>query len=199
MDELLVRDQIKLDARVQTELEAFVGRKIVGPARQIGRDLPILGFSTGVPDGPVYSKTPGGTWAYGTDYRADPAAERYGGVSPVPAPILGDLWEMRSAGVRPTELWIVHETDGSWEPGRPLPSTVPPSRRFRRHDDLAIKATEQLKRGLLVAGALLGAAAAAPAALLASPAIGLDPVILGGVRHQDGSCAWVPLASWYWE
>lgn len=199
MTELLVHQQTELSPTVQAELEAFVGRKIVAPARQIGYDLPVIGVSPDVPTKPIFTRTPHGTWAYGTDYRSDPAADQYGGVSPIPAPILESLREMRAVGVRPTDLWIVHEADGSWEPGKPLPPTVPPARRVRRHDELLIGVTEQMKRGLLVAGAVLGAVAAAPAALLAAPAVGLDPVILAGVRHPDGPCAWVPLASWNWD
>jgi hypothetical protein len=189
----------ELDRQTRTELEALLGRKILGPARSIGYDLPVIGVSPDVPEGPVYTRTPHGTWAYGTDYRSDPAAQQYGGVSPVPASILDSLAEMRSVGVKPTDLWIVHEADGRWEPGTPLPPTVPPSRRVRRHDELLIALTEQTKRGLVVAGAVLGAVVAAPVALVASPAIGLDPMILAGVRHPDGPCAWVPLASWNWE
>jgi hypothetical protein len=199
VSQLLVQRQTELSPKLQAELEAFVGRKVLAPARRIGYDLPVIGVSPDVPEGPVYTRTPHRTWAYGTDYRSDPAAKQYGGVSPVPGPILDDLREMRSSGVKPTELWIVHEAEGGWQPGQPLPPSVPPSRRFRRHDELLIGLTEQMKRGLAVVGMALGAVAAAPAALLAAPAVGLDPVIVAGVRHPDGPCAWVPLASWQWE
>ena len=189
----------ELDQKTQTELELLVGRRIIGPARSIGYDLPTLGISADVPVGPVYRRTPAGSWAYATDYRIDPAAEQYGGCSPVPEPVLDSLWQMSAAGVTADELIVVHEVDASWQPGRPLPLLVPPAKRFRRHDELLIGATEQLKRGLIVAGAVLGAAAAAPAALLVSPAVGLDPVLMAGVRHPDGPCIWVALAAWNWE
>lgn len=200
MKQLLLQQQTNLSSPLEKELEAFLGRKVLAPARRMGYDLPILGISDGVPERPIQVRTPSGTWAYASDYRSDPAAEQYGGVSPVPGSILEFLEEMYAGGVRPNKLWLAHEVPGIWEPGRPLPPTVPPSQRMRRHDEVLIGVTEQVKRGLVAGAAALGAVAAAPAALLAAaPTIGLDPVILGGVQHPDGPCAWVPLAAWQWD
>ena len=111
---------------------------------------------------------------------------------------------LRDAGVSVDLIWIGHELPASWSPGEPLPALVPDARRYRELDqrlervvrttfETSLAAVKTTARGIALGALGVGAA-------FASAGAGLDPVVLGGVRHpKEPVAAWTLLAQWHWE
>lgn len=200
MPETLIRHE---DRALVTELAEPLRRKLLEPGRKIGYDLPQLGLSP-LPEERTFWQAPTGSWWLFDSFERDPTAQQFGGRIPVPAEPHAKLTELQAGGLAADLIWIGHELDPDWSPGRPLPTLVPsppagttrppgesPSTgaAFATHLAQALyRAGQKLGRGSLSFGAAVGASLAE-----------LDPVVLGGVKHPRAPVvAWVELARWTW-
>lgn len=187
------------------DLERPLESMLLEPARRIGRhDIAVIGV-TEIPKQPIIRKTNNGTWFFAAPYLDDPGLARDGAIA-IPEVELHRLIALRDAGVRCDLIWIGHEVPADWKPGQPLPDLVPAPANIRRLD----ANLERLMRGTAIAtagvaaGVALAAGAGVGLALGAAVApfalIGLDPVILAGVKHPtEPVAAWAPLAAWNWD
>lgn len=174
--------------------------RLLAPAREADYELALLG-ATVLPQGQVIHRTRRGAWLL-TDYRQDPTAALYGGRVPIPAEPHARLIELAAAGVAPDHLWLAHQLPGDWQPGQPARGLVPDPRHLRERDERLVRglraASITAMRAFAVGVLGLGAMAVAPLALVS--AVGLDPVVLGGVEHPElPLVGWVELARWEWQ
>ncbi|HYJ00354.1 MAG TPA: hypothetical protein VEX36_11860 [Thermoleophilaceae bacterium] len=200
MSEVMVPPARRLGTDVEAQLGRLAEQRMVAPARRRGIELRLVG-ATVLPQQQVIVRTDRGAWLF-VDHVEDPTGDGYGGGIPVPERERAKLVELDRAGVRPDLLWLVHELPSSWREGDPIPQLVPTPRHLREKDQRLAQrlrfATKLLVKG---AGATV-AAATAPiiAAGAAVAAVGLDPIVLGGVRHPDMPVVqWALLAQWDWE
>lgn len=183
------------DLAVQQTVE-LAERRMLTPAREAGYELRLVG-ATVLPQRQTISRTKWGTWLFVDNFK-DPTAASYGGRIPVPEAEIARLTELDRAGVRPQHLWLGHQLPDSYKDGDALPQLVPPPRRLREQD-------ERLRDQLSKATSLLVNGAAATLAVVAAPlaavsAVGLDPIVFGGVRHPElPVVGWCALAQWDWE
>lgn len=173
-------------------------QRMLVPARRVGQELAVAG-TTALPQSQEVVDTQWGKWLF-VDHVEDPTATQYGGDIPVPEKDHAKLVMLDRAGVRPDLVWLGHQLPASWKVGDPVP--VPAPRPLREKDaQLAQRLAVTTSWFLKAAGALL-AAAAAPAALgaVAFAGVGLDPIVLGGVKHPDHPVVqWCVLAQWEWQ
>ena len=187
------------------DLEEPVRRLLLDPARSIGRDDVELVGITEIPRHPIVRQTENGMWFFAADYLADPGLARDGGIA-IPRKELARLAALREAGVRPDLIWIAHELPAGWNPELPLPALVPDPPLMRDLDSglerfvvATTSASVQVARGIAI-GLALGVGLAVGVAAGSVALVGLDPVVLGGVRHPDRPVvAWANLAEWVWE
>ncbi len=190
------------DASVSRELADRAEMRMLSPARQRGYELRLVG-ATVLPRRQVIARSEWGTWLF-VDHVEDPTAYEYDGKIPIPATEHAKLTDLAQAGVRPDLLWIAHQLPAEWKEGDAIPQLVPAPAHLREKDErLVRRLTTASKLFLGACGALL-AAAAAPLAFAAVPAAaigaGLDPIVLGGVRHPEvPAVQWALLAQWQWE
>jgi hypothetical protein len=158
---------------------------------------------TEIPRKPIVQQATHGTWFFAADYLNDPGLAQDGAIA-IPESELSSLRALRNAGVLTDLIWIAHELPATWTPDQPLPAVVPDPKRMRDLDlDLerfVHGATTTWFRAVhgLAAGLAVGVGAAA--SLAAVGLIGVDPVILAGIRHPiEPVAAWVKLAQWDWE
>jgi hypothetical protein len=183
------------------ELQEPMRRLLLDPARSIGRDDVEAVGVTEIPSQPIVRQTETGSWFFATDFLNDPGLERDGGIA-VPEVELQRLRALRDAGVRPDLIWIAHELPTNWAPDQPLPELVPDPLHVRKLDETL----ERFVRGTakvsaeVVRGVAIGLGVGVGLALAPIAAIGLDPVILAGVRHPEHPyAAWVKVAAWTWR
>lgn len=203
--ELLLREPTTLEPRIREELEALVGRRIIGPAREIGYDdLPRRGFSEPLLDENWWQR-PNGDWLLATPRALDPVVEQWGGQMPAPPEVCEKLTALQRSGLSCEHVAVIHELPPGVKPGDPIPQLVPTARPAvsdahalawsRAGLDLtlqAVRGTALLGAGAVAGGLALGAAVPALAG-------DLDPILLGGVEHPDAPVvAWVELARWAW-
>lgn len=183
------------------ELEEPLRRLLLDPARSIGRDDIEVVSVTDVPRGPMVRRTENGSWFFASDFLEDPGLARDGGIA-IPDNELQKLRALRDAGLRPDLIWIAHELPPEWTPNQPLPDLVPDPPNIRTLDETlerfvrtTTKVSFEVVRGVAIGVGLGVGLALSPIAL-----IGLDPVILAGVRHPERPyAAWVKLAQWEWR
>jgi hypothetical protein len=185
-------------------LEQHLERHVFGPARGIGEELSLVAITEPPPPVSIIHPPQGGTWvaAY---HNTDPVAKGRGGYLHAPEDEIERLMRLFDAGVDPEVILIVHQLNGRWRQGDPVPAAFLPGETSTTNRTLAVQAmTIEAGRALLRAvGRVttgialgLGAAAAVGAGSLASVAL-VDPFILGGVRDpQTGLIGWVYLGGW---
>ena len=202
MTELSLLPAPPVDVSVSGALAERAEARMLAPARQRGYELRLVG-ATVLPQRQVIARSEWGTWMF-VDHVEDPTAHEYGGKIPIPAAEHAKLTDLAQAGVRPDLLWMGHQLPEEWRKGDAIPQLVPAPAHLREKDErLVRRLTTGTKLFLGASGALL-TAAAAPLALagLAGAAVGagLDPIVLGGVRHPDAPVVqWALLAQWEWE
>jgi hypothetical protein len=194
----------RLSADIGPDLAEAAERRMLAPARKRGYELRLVG-ATVLPQRQVIARSQSGTWLF-VDHVDDPTAHQYKGRIPIPAGEYARLTELDRAGVRPDLVWLGHELPPTWREGDPIP--VPTPIHLRRRDERLSRGM-QLATGLMLraVGATLaaplvmaGAIAEAGAAAVAEAGAGLDPVVLGGVRHSQAPIVqWALLAQWEWE
>lgn len=184
------------DPDAERTLIALADERMVQPAREAGYELRLIG-ATVLPQRQVIARTASGVW-YLSDQADDPTAHEYDGRIPVPERQAQHLLELSHAGVKPELIWIAHQLPDNYRDGDPLPPLVPAPPHLREKDErLKLFLANALRWLLKAMGFTLGAAMS-PLALMAG--IGLDPVILGGVRHPKYPVVtWCVLAQWEWE
>lgn len=186
----------RLSAEMEPRLMELAEQRMLSPAREHGYELRLLG-ATLLPQRQVIARTSQGAWLF-VDHVEDPTAEQYDGKIPIPAEQHARLRALEAATVRPDVVWLGHQLPATWHEGDPIPQLVPPPRHLREKD-------ERLTQRLRVATELFlkGAAALLSTPFVVAGAIaeaGLDPIVLGGVRHPKASVVqWVLLAQWKWE
>lgn len=193
----------RLGNELQRSMSALAESHMLAPARRAGIELPLLGITHPPVHEQVQTLPNGSTWVF-ANHVDDPTAREYRGRIPIPRAQLARLSQIRDAGVRPQHVWIAHEQPPGYPVGGSTQPLVPTPRELREKDErlmLALGAATRLfAKG---AGYTLAAAAAAPAMALGAVAAlgaGLDPVVLGGVKHPDYPLfAWCVLAQWEWE
>lgn len=190
----------RLDSGIEPLLVERASERMLEPAKRAGYELALLG-ATVLPQQEVICRTENGTWLL-VDHYKDPTRRQYKGRIPIPEAEHSLLTILRDAGVRPDIAWVGHQLPETWTEGDRLDRLVPPPAHLREKD---ARLVQRLRAGaklvLQVMGATVavaGAAAMAPLAALGT--IGLDPVILGGVRHPtEPVVEWVLLAQWEWQ
>lgn len=199
MPHLPVLSTAPLEEALETRLLERTESRVLSPAREAGYELRLLG-ATVLPQRQVIARTSWGTWLF-VNHVDDPTADRYGLV-PVPADQHQHLTELDAVGVRPDLVWMAHELPATWRNSDPIPQLVPTPRHLREKDQ---RLTRHLKTATQLfvtgAGATL-ALAAAPLALAGAVAagVGLDPIVLGGIKDEEHPVVqWVLLAQWDWE
>jgi len=193
------------DVPRQLELKEAVSRRVLAPARLIGEELEVAGLAP-IPDGPLVQQTPHGTWFFAADYLNDPGLRQDRAIA-IPDRELTRLHQLRDAGVSVDLIWIAHELPEHWRPDVPLPLVVPDAPRYRQLDQSlekfvigAAQLTFKAARGIAIATAAAGALGVGLVGGIATAGVGVDPVILGGIRHPSEPIAfWVVLAQWEWE
>ena len=188
-------------ARLELELAEPLRRLLLDPARSIGRDdIDFVGV-TRIPREPMIQQTRNGTWFFACDFFDDPGLARDGGIA-IPDLELRRLHALRDAGVKPDLIWIAHELPRGWTPGQPLPALVPDAPHIRRLDETLerfVRVTTRTSFQVL-RGVTIGVGVGVGLALAPLAAVGLDPVILAGIRHPEQPvAAWVKLAQWDWR
>jgi hypothetical protein len=196
MSEVSLLPAPRLAAGVEPRLVELAERRMLSPARELGYELRLVG-ATVLPQWQVIARTSQGAWLF-VDHVEDPTAEQYRGKIPVPAGQHARLMELYGGGVRPDLVWLGHELPATWREGDPIPRLVPPPRHLREKDQRLIQRLGVATRLLLkVVGATLSVPFAVAGAIAEA---GLDPIVLGGVRHPDAPVVqWVLLAQWEWE
>jgi hypothetical protein len=187
----------RITGAIEPALAELAEQKLLSPAREAGYDLRLVG-ATVLPQRQVIARTQWGKWLF-VSHVHDPTAQQYGGKIPLPAAEHERLTELHLAGVRPDLVWLGHQLPDTWEAGQPVP--VPSPAHLREKDErLTLRLAEATRLYIRGAGMLLTAATAAPLAALAALGAGLDPIVLGGVRHpQFPLVEWALLAQWEWE
>jgi hypothetical protein len=186
----------RLSADLEPRLIELAEERMLSPARRQGYKVRLLG-ATVLPQRQVIARTSQGAWLF-VDHVKDPTAKQYKGKIPVPVEQHARLTALARAGVRPDLVWLGHELPATWREGDAIPELVPPPRHLREKD-------ERLTQRLRVATELFlkGAAALLSTPFVVAGAIaeaGLDPIVLGGVRHPEAPVVqWVLLAQWEWE
>ncbi len=172
--------------------------RVFKPARRIGENLQIVGVSA-FPERSCVARTAAGTWFFGVEYSSDPGLQQ-DGVIAVPADELVRLRSLGAAGLSVDLVWIAHELPATWDPNQPLPQIVPDAQRYGELDVSLERGVKALINTSLKAAKLAAHSLATAAKAVASPLQGLDPVILGGVRHShEPVVAWAVLAKWNWQ
>lgn len=190
-----------LNADPRTELAQLVARRILEPARAVGIELATVG-PTAIPSRQQVCWTDFEAWLF-TESTEDPVARASEGKLPIPLAIHERLSTLASAGVDPDLVWLAHQLPATWLDGDPIPDLVPPPPRLQRIDQALLTPVRGMKKlaGLIAVGARelpLGVAALIEGAT--EGAGGLDPVVLGGVKHPTLPVVqWVTLAQWTWE
>jgi hypothetical protein len=201
----LALPELKVAAAIERELDEAIERRVLDPARRIGHELEAIGL-TALPEGTLVQPTAHGTWLLAADYLNDPGLAQDRAIA-IPERELQTLRRLRAAGVSVDLIWIAHELPGDWQPDKPMPLIVPDAPRYRQLDQQlerlvvgAARTTLTAAKGVAVATAAVGALGVGLVAGLASASEGLDPVILGGVRHPtEQVVAWAVLAQWHWQ
>lgn len=201
---------------VLEDLREPLEHRLYGPMRQVVKDVPP----------PVLTRYPRPFDVRYSDRNTTLTAARYdldlmvaqdGGLIRAPKSEQRKLKKFEKHGIDPELVWVLREFSGVWRPGETPPRMIGvetmETARTRHVQHLQIGAAAFLfgRAALYTAGAavavLTGAAVVAVGAVgvvglgaagAASPlAHGLDPLVLGGVVHEEtGSVAWVPLAAW---
>lgn len=201
----------ELDDRTAHELELLVGRRIIGPARAIGHDLPTRGCSAPL-TGECWLQRPDGDWLLATPRSLDPAVAQAGGTMPAPPKVCERIVELHRAGVTCDHVAVVHELPMGVGPGDALPALVPQGTPALGDEqavalsqaglDLAVQAVRGVAvlSGAAIAGGLaVGGGGVAVLGALTVGAARLDPILLGGIEHPEvPAVAWVELARWAW-
>jgi hypothetical protein len=202
MSEVLTVLRPNGDALIANELAVPLERRIFTPLVEAGVPLPST-FLTDAPRPLDWRYTPRNTTLVAAHPARDPVAAAGGGLIPAPPEVRRQLAELRNYD--PDLLWVVRELPGRWEPGQEPPRMIGVETR-RENEQLHLQAAATaftVGRTLLyVAAGVVLAAVGAPlalgAAVLTIPlAVGVDPIVLGGIVHPEtGAVAWVPLAAW---
>jgi hypothetical protein len=184
------------------EIERAVETRMIGPARRVGYELPIIG-TTEEPRGEVQWQAPSGRWWLFRDHQTDPSAGLYGGVV-VPNEQREKLKELLRQGFSADLILVGHELPLGYSPGDVIPDVVP-----QRHP-LATTSGQVWKVGrpaipsangaLTIRRAVLKVTAGliAGAAVLGAAIGSLDPVVIAGVRSPSGAVTWVEVTRWNW-
>lgn len=186
----------RVSADVERMLQERAEAKLIRPAREAGYEVRLLG-ATVLPQNQVITRTEWGTWMF-VDHVDDPTAtKKYRGKIPVPDEQRARLHDLYRVGVDPEYIVIGHELPATWQEGDPVP--VPAPAHLREKDQRLVRWLSGLARVWAQGLAVILAAPAAPLAVLAAGA-GMDPIVLGGVRHPtEPVVLWVLLAEWVWE
>lgn len=191
----------QLPKAIEHRLTDLAERRMLSPARQAHYELRLVG-ATVLPQRQVIARTQYGTWLF-VSHVEDPTARQYRGRIPIPAEQYRKLVELDRVGVVPDLVWLGHQQPDSWQEGDRV--YVPAPRELREKDQrLELRLARGTELFVKRAGATLALAAAAPlavgAAAVGALGAGLDPIILGGVRHPTLPVVqWVLLAQWEWE
>lgn len=183
-----------------------VRQRLLQPADHAGHSLEVLGRSEQPPNGYPWLAPTGRWWTF-FEHDSDPTALMYGGVV-VPAEVRSKLEQLLREGFAPDVILVGHELPARWEPGDPLPSLVPaappstelPARQAlylpdpKKSADVAVRTAGALGKAAFA----IGKSAAQIGVALGASLAQLDPVILAGVRHEDGSVTWVEVVRWTW-
>lgn len=187
-----------LDQATRAELEALVGSRIIGPARAIGYDLPLVGTTDPLASHQFWQK-PDRDWALATPLALDPTRAQFGGTLPAPPAVVQRVIALDKAGARWDEVAVVHELPPEFTPGDPWPQLFPCERpaELISNRDAETAATVALD---LLRGAVTGLGTAVAGTLTAATAIAeLDPILLVGIRHPEVEVVgWVEVARWGW-
>jgi hypothetical protein len=174
-------------AAVTRALVELAEHRMLAPARSAGYELRLAG-ATVLPQRQTIARTKFGTWLF-VDHADDPAAAQYRNRVPIPTQQLKRLAQLDRAGVRPELVWIGHQLPDTHKDGDPLTDIVPPPLHLRQKDESLKLWMEKLSK--LFKGVAEGLVAAGA---------GLDPIILGGVKHPElPFVQWCLLAQWEWE
>jgi hypothetical protein len=164
-------------------------RRILSPARTAGFDLRPAGI-TGPPRQGEIVTGPWGKFGL-TDHLRDPAMND--GQLPIPPDQIVRLRELDRV-IHSDLLWLAHGLPADWQPGQPLPPLVPTPRRLREADARRVELWAKVFKWIGTSAKAVGRAAGSVAA------VGLDPVVLGGIQHPHAPAVyWVVLAQWDWE
>ncbi len=193
MNELAVLPVPHVDFAAQAELADRMEARVLSPARTRGYELRLVG-ATVLPHGKVISRSQWGTWLF-VEHWDDPTAPQYGGKIPIPAAEHTKLTTLVEAGVRPDLLWLAHELPAGWKEGDRLDQLVPAPAHLRKKDERLVRQLQKITSATMkVAGATAGAVSG-----LLTDGVGLDPIVLGGVRHPEYPIVmWTVLAQWEW-
>jgi hypothetical protein len=196
MSEVSLLPAPRLSADIEPRLIELAEQRMLSPARRHGYEVRLLG-ATVLPQRQVIARTSQGAWLF-VDHVEDPTARQYKGKIPIPAEQHARLTALDRAGVHPDVVWLGHQLPATWREGDPIPQLVPAPRHLREKDQRLTQrlrvATELCLKGI---GALLSAPVAVAGAIAEA---GLDPIVLGGVRHPEAPVVqWVLLAQWDWE
>jgi hypothetical protein len=200
MSEMSLLPAPRLSADVEPRLIELAEHRMLAPARRAGYELRLVG-ATVLPQRQVIARTEWGTWLF-VDHVEDPTAQQYRGKIPVPAEHHARLTEMDRYGVSPDLIWLAHQQHEDWQEGDRV--VVPAPRHLREKDErLKVQMATGTNWFLKAAGAVVVAAAALPLSVvgaIAGAGVGLDPLVLGGVKHPELPVVeWVVLAQWEWE
>ena len=198
MNELAVLPAPRSDLSVSSELAERTEARMLAPARQRGYELRLVG-ATVLPQRQVIARSQWGTWLF-VDHAKDPTARQYGGKIPVPREQRAKLSDLAQAGVRPDLVWLAHELPASWTEGEAIPQLVPAPAHLREKDQrLVLRLRTVSDAALKAAGMTLRFAGTAASSLTVLGA-GLDPIVLGGIKHPRYPVVeWAVLAQWEWE
>jgi uncharacterized protein YjeT (DUF2065 family) len=198
MNELAVLPAPRSDLSVSSELSERTEARVLAPARQRGYELRLVG-GTVLPQRQVIARSQWGTWLF-VDHAEDPTAREYGGKIPIPLVQHARLSDLAQAGVRPDVVWLAHELPAGWEEGEAIPQLVPAPAHLREKDQRLVQRLRALSDATLKAAGMTLAVAGAAASSLTVLGAGLDPIVLGGIKHpQYPVVEWVVLAQWEWE
>jgi hypothetical protein len=189
------------DRNVERSLATLAEQRMLAPARQGGYELQLVG-ATVLPQRQTITRTKHGTWLF-VDHAEDPTTKQYGGLLPIPAEQLDRLSELDRCGVSPQLVWIGHQLPRDYVESEPLPQLVPVPRDLREKDErLQLRLTRATDLFIKGTATILTGAALTPIAVAATVvgAIGLDPIVFGGVKHPELPLVeWCVLAQWEWE
>lgn len=172
---------------IDRPLAALMEHRMLAPARRAGYELRLVG-ATVLPQRQTIERTKWGTWLF-VDPLEDPTAREYHGRIPIPKEQLTKLTEIHRQGAHADVIRMAHQLPDSYRIGDPLPQLVPDRPDIREKD-------ERLRLWLTKAGDIFKGAAAS----LAATGAGLDPIILGGVKHPERPVVgWCVLAQWEWK
>lgn len=189
------------DRDVERTLMALAEHRMLSPARKAGYELRLVG-ATVLPQRQTIAKTQWGTWLF-VDHADDPTAKQYDGKIPMPEEQIARLAELDRLGVRPQLVWIGHQLPDGYVESEPLPKLVPVPRDLREKDErLKLRLTRATDLFVKGVATTLTVAALAPSAVAVGAVgiAGLDPIVLGGVKHPGlPFVEWCVLAQWDWE